>query len=101
MEAFLNADAEKIIALSSGDLQEISDKQELKNAIVKIKQIDELQDKYAIQKLQGMHMWLDEWNFKNQYDLHEIFISRYLINGRKNIIVKINLFPDSQSLFDL
>ena len=85
VKAFLDDNAEKLSFLSSNDLKKIIKPDELKLSILNIKGKYGLRNTYAIQKLHGMSIWMDEWNFKNQYDLYEIFISRYLIYGDKNV----------------
>jgi len=82
-KAFLEGDAEKLRTLSSNEMRKLIKPDELKPLILTLKSKYGLQNTYAIQKLHRMPMWLDEWNFKNQYDLYEIFISRYLISGNQ------------------
>jgi len=83
-KAFLEGDAEKLRTLSSNEMRKLIKPDELKPLILNLKSKYGMQNTYAIQKLHGMSIWLDEWNFKNQYELYEIFISRYLISGNQN-----------------
>ncbi|KAB0665553.1 hypothetical protein F6V25_07465 [Oryzomonas japonica] len=82
-KAFLEGNTEKLMTLSSGEMRKLIKPDELKTSILSLKNKYGLQNNYAIQKLHGMSFWLDEWNFKNQYELYEIFISRYLISGNQ------------------